>query len=548
MKVTFYPLVCMMLFLVGCGRSTTNSLPADSNTSTVINSGGDRSSLGGFQNLVRGDAYSAGLETPALFIAGNLDEATNFSNLVDKSEDIKKIQEVDFETHWVVAVFRGEVGTAGYGISIDDIKATDKGVRLQVSLSDPGPDEAVAQVVSYPYHLVTIPRDDLQVKAESVWTVYASDEKMLTEARYPDRENELEGGDKEDTGDIVSHGGAARDYVSLIDNLRSYGAEVEPSGEISQPFFEVKGMSILVNGASVQVFEYANSETAGAQAATVSEGGTSVGTSMLSWVSAPRFYLSERIIVLYVGTDAVAIDALTQVLGNPFAGPETITGGQGTTTESPGSNEGGDTLIGNNDTADDTVSDPTGSPSNEGSPTDGGPATSGSTGTTSSSDGLTGDDEQNDGRLVPIGTYTGDDEPVSSDDPRVKPLPPPIVPGNNDGGITNPRDGGPLPPVGKKLDIRGSVSTISEPSSAGKARGILGSVLIEGSREDDTNFDKALVTITESTRILHWDGQELHESSFSLIKAGQSVEVRFLGPVMESYPVQATAMEIGVKD
>ena len=100
---------------------------------------------------------------------------------------------------------------------------------------------------SSPIHtiLVTIPRDDLNANEESVWTVYASDDKMLTEARYPEREsNQGDRKEKDPTGGTASHGGAARDYVSLIDNLRAYGAEVEPSGAISQPFFEVKGMAI----------------------------------------------------------------------------------------------------------------------------------------------------------------------------------------------------------------------------------------------------------------------------------------------------------------
>jgi hypothetical protein len=401
MKVALYPIFCMML-LIGCGKSTTNSVPVDLNTSADMNSGTNPSSPGSFQNLVRGDAYSSGLETPAIFIAGNSDEAKTLSGLVDSAEDVKLIQEVDFAKHRIVAVFRGEVGTAGYGISIDKIQSTDGAVRLSVTLSDPAPDEAVAQVVSYPYHLVTIPRDDLNGNEESVWTVYASDDKMLTEAKYPEREKNIEEEDENSTGNP--------------------GTTTPTSGDITDS-------------------------------------------------SGP------------IGTVATDHDGKQAV-------------------------------------------------------------TSGSTGTTSSSDGLTEDNETNDGRTVPIGSYTGDDEPVSSDDPRVKPLPPPIVPGNDNRGITNPKEGGPLPPVGRKLDIRGSVITVGDPSAGAKEHGILGSVLIEGLRADDTNFDKAVVTITESTRILHWDGEEMRESDFSSLKSGQSVEARFQGPVMESYPVQATAMEI----
>jgi hypothetical protein len=98
---------------------------------------------------------------------------------------------------------------------------------------------------------------------------------------------------------IVSHGGPVTGYVSLIDNLRAAGATVEPAGEVSQPFFSVKGQVITVNGGDVQVFEYADAAAADAEAALVSPDGGSVGTSMMSWVAAPHFFKTGKLIVLY---------------------------------------------------------------------------------------------------------------------------------------------------------------------------------------------------------------------------------------------------------
>lgn len=44
-----------------------------------------------------------------------------------------------------------------------------------------------------------------------------------------------------------------------------------------------------------------------------------VGTSMVSWAGAPRFWRADRMIVLYLG-DSPAIElGLTSVLGDPFA-------------------------------------------------------------------------------------------------------------------------------------------------------------------------------------------------------------------------------------
>ncbi len=110
------------------------------------------------------------------------------------------------------------------------------------------------------------------------------------------------------------------DTVSLIDNLRAKDATVYPEGEIEQPFFSVTGISIQVNGGSVQVFEYSSAEDAEADASLVSLDGSSIGTSMPLWVDDPHFYYIERIIVLYVGNDPAIEELLESVLGTQFAG------------------------------------------------------------------------------------------------------------------------------------------------------------------------------------------------------------------------------------
>ncbi len=106
----------------------------------------------------------------------------------------------------------------------------------------------------------------------------------------------------------------------LVDNLRATGANIQPAGDITQPFFSVKGLVITVNGSNVQVFEYADANAADAEAALVSSDGSSIGTTMASWVAPPHFYEAEKLIVLYVGESEAIIDILESVLGPQFAG------------------------------------------------------------------------------------------------------------------------------------------------------------------------------------------------------------------------------------
>lgn len=109
----------------------------------------------------------------------------------------------------------------------------------------------------------------------------------------------------------------------LIGTLRGQGATVEVAEVMphsSMPFFSVPAVRLLVGGASVHVFEYASVSEADAQAARVSGDGSSIGATLVDWVSIPHFFRGDRLIVLYVGTDAALILTLERLLGAQFAG------------------------------------------------------------------------------------------------------------------------------------------------------------------------------------------------------------------------------------
>ncbi len=97
-------------------------------------------------------------------------------------------------------------------------------------------------------------------------------------------------------------------------------------------------------------------------------------------------------------------------------------------------------------------------------------------------------------------------------------------------------------PSEKWVDIRGNITNILQADKQSKEEGILGLVLIEGRIEEDTKFDKALVTVRNTTHILKEESHQ--EVAFESLEIGQKVEARFTGPVLESHPVQTTASEI----
>ena len=83
-------------------------------------------------------------------------------------------------------------------------------------------------------------------------------------------------------------------------------------------FFSVPAQQILINSSRVSAFEYASEEAAVSEAASVSPDAQPSPTAMLSWVSTPRFYRQDRLIVFYVGCSAELSRALDDVLGAPF--------------------------------------------------------------------------------------------------------------------------------------------------------------------------------------------------------------------------------------
>jgi hypothetical protein len=118
----------------------------------------------------------------------------------------------------------------------------------------------------------------------------------------------------------VSHGGPVRDHVSLVDTLRAQGLTVEPTGPISQPFFSVPGQTLQVNSQDIQVFEFEDPSAAQSQANEISPDGMSIGNTVVQWINPPHFFLSEKIIVLYLGTDAELLKKLETALGKRTAG------------------------------------------------------------------------------------------------------------------------------------------------------------------------------------------------------------------------------------
>ncbi len=119
------------------------------------------------------------------------------------------------------------------------------------------------------------------------------------------------------------------DENTLIWKLRLAGMNVTPNGEIDSGMFSVKAHSLLVDGATLEVFVYNNVGEARNDSARISSDGYTVYLPKignysreikLGWISPPHFYQSGRIIVVYAGSNTKITQTLERVMGRQFAG------------------------------------------------------------------------------------------------------------------------------------------------------------------------------------------------------------------------------------
>ncbi|HET7216911.1 MAG TPA: protease complex subunit PrcB family protein [Vicinamibacterales bacterium] len=71
---------------------------------------------------------------------------------------------VDFDERMVVAVFAGQRPSAGYDVTIRGVDRAGSALVIDVDEREPDPSGVAAQVLVSPYHVVTLPRDDGEIR------------------------------------------------------------------------------------------------------------------------------------------------------------------------------------------------------------------------------------------------------------------------------------------------------------------------------------------------------------------------------------------------
>jgi hypothetical protein len=129
------------------------------------------STAAAFFTLARGNTAIAQIRGPAIFLAADAEKVAHFAAWIKNNENAATLAKVNFATHLVVAVFAGMRPSSGYGISAKRVESSNGGVTITAELSGPGSGQAVADVISFPYHVIAVPYTVVANRPKTVWRV-----------------------------------------------------------------------------------------------------------------------------------------------------------------------------------------------------------------------------------------------------------------------------------------------------------------------------------------------------------------------------------------
>jgi|SRR5215213_5588327 len=149
-----------------------------------------------FENIGTGDSLTSNIEAPTLIIAGNKREAEKLamtlgSDTIEAEVD-KRLLEINYKKAFVVAAFRGQTPESSFDISIQKILRNPEGVDVIVEFTVP---ESVdpetggiligAAAIAHPYHIVSIPREAIDLRTRREWKMLTKEGKLLAQTFYP---------------------------------------------------------------------------------------------------------------------------------------------------------------------------------------------------------------------------------------------------------------------------------------------------------------------------------------------------------------------------
>jgi len=118
-----------------------------------------------FQTLAKGD--NSGIEDAATEVFSTRAAFEEFRGGAGSTNSLPPSPPLEvFDTRMVIAVFMGARSTGGYGVEITSVDQRKDGLVVNYKTSAPAPGDMVTQAFTQPYHIVSVPTTDANVRFE----------------------------------------------------------------------------------------------------------------------------------------------------------------------------------------------------------------------------------------------------------------------------------------------------------------------------------------------------------------------------------------------
>jgi len=108
---------------------------------------------------------------------------------------------------------------------------------------------------------------------------------------------------------------------NIINLMTASGNKVDVIGGAAHPYFKTRHAAVRVNnGVDLELYEFSSSDDLNEAAASISPDGSKIASDSIAWPAPPHFYKTDKVIILYMGSDRDNMVQLASAFGNQFAG------------------------------------------------------------------------------------------------------------------------------------------------------------------------------------------------------------------------------------
>ena len=133
-----------------------------------------------FQSIAKAAPLGSEPPQPILYIATSVEDAERFLPWLE-AEHQKAVRANDWGERVVVAVFRGAVGTNGFGITVRRLRVEHDRLRLIVVFHDPPPQSMARPAFTTPYHIIALPKRSFATSMPASWILENSQRQILAQ-------------------------------------------------------------------------------------------------------------------------------------------------------------------------------------------------------------------------------------------------------------------------------------------------------------------------------------------------------------------------------